>query len=144
MITGKEHSSGPVVVLPFFWVPPPANVGREASFWKLVLQTLLKFILFISPVMLLNSNGRVNWDNVRFAIKPPVIVGLPYKACVSFSISPLTPFFIRDGYKHASTHFSLVLGTNTHRLINLTCHRWIAVQGMCAILHQPINLIFHS
>ncbi|GFV20280.1 uncharacterized protein TNCV_20031 [Trichonephila clavipes] len=80
MITGKEHSSGPVVVLPFFWVPPPANVGREASFWKLVLQTLLKFILFISPVMLLNSNGRVNWDNVRFAIKPPVIVGLPCKS----------------------------------------------------------------
>ncbi|GFX48226.1 hypothetical protein TNCV_3931761 [Trichonephila clavipes] len=55
--------------------------------------------------MLLNSNGRVNWDNVRFAIKPPVIVGLPYKACVSFSINPLTSFFIRDGYKHASTHF---------------------------------------
>ncbi|GFS49623.1 hypothetical protein TNCV_3467761 [Trichonephila clavipes] len=25
-----------------------------------------------------------------------------------------------------------------------TCHRWIAVQGMCAILHQPINPIFHS
>ncbi|GFV61059.1 hypothetical protein TNCV_620641 [Trichonephila clavipes] len=25
-----------------------------------------------------------------------------------------------------------------------TCHRWIDVQGMCAILHQPINLIFHS
>ncbi|GFV98815.1 hypothetical protein TNCV_2913321 [Trichonephila clavipes] len=24
------------------------------------------------------------------------------------------------------------------------CHRWIAVQGMCAILHQPINPIFHS
>ncbi|GFW64495.1 hypothetical protein TNCV_813301 [Trichonephila clavipes] len=25
-----------------------------------------------------------------------------------------------------------------------TCHRWIAVQGMCAILHQPVNPIFHS
>ncbi|GFX85824.1 hypothetical protein TNCV_2472261 [Trichonephila clavipes] len=25
-----------------------------------------------------------------------------------------------------------------------TCHRWVAVQGMCAILHQPINPIFHS
>ncbi|GFX86151.1 hypothetical protein TNCV_2560331 [Trichonephila clavipes] len=24
------------------------------------------------------------------------------------------------------------------------CHRWIAVQGMCAILHQPINPIIHS
>ncbi|GFW62767.1 hypothetical protein TNCV_2625301 [Trichonephila clavipes] len=24
------------------------------------------------------------------------------------------------------------------------CHRWNAVQGMCAILHQPINPIFHS
>ncbi|GFT36918.1 hypothetical protein TNCV_174871 [Trichonephila clavipes] len=25
-----------------------------------------------------------------------------------------------------------------------TCHRWIEVQGMCAVLHQPINPIFHS
>ncbi|GFY13743.1 hypothetical protein TNCV_4961131 [Trichonephila clavipes] len=25
-----------------------------------------------------------------------------------------------------------------------TCHRWIAVKGMCAILHQHINPIFHS
>ncbi|GFX85867.1 hypothetical protein TNCV_2472691 [Trichonephila clavipes] len=25
-----------------------------------------------------------------------------------------------------------------------TCHRWIAVQGMFAILHQPIKSIFHS
>ncbi|GFX75990.1 hypothetical protein TNCV_1995441 [Trichonephila clavipes] len=25
-----------------------------------------------------------------------------------------------------------------------TCHRWIAVQSMCAILHQPINPIFIS
>ncbi|GFX56585.1 hypothetical protein TNCV_5035041 [Trichonephila clavipes] len=25
-----------------------------------------------------------------------------------------------------------------------TCHRWIAVQDMCAILPQPINPIFHS
>ncbi|GFS47530.1 hypothetical protein TNCV_4219811 [Trichonephila clavipes] len=25
-----------------------------------------------------------------------------------------------------------------------TGHRWIAVQGMCAILHQPINPIFYS
>ncbi|GFV68103.1 hypothetical protein TNCV_1873851 [Trichonephila clavipes] len=24
------------------------------------------------------------------------------------------------------------------------CHRWIAMQSMCAILHQPINLIFPS
>lgn len=24
------------------------------------------------------------------------------------------------------------------------CHRWIAVQGMCSILHQPLNPIFHS
>ncbi|GFW42051.1 hypothetical protein TNCV_1905091 [Trichonephila clavipes] len=24
------------------------------------------------------------------------------------------------------------------------CHRWIAVQGMCAFLHQPIKTIFHS
>ncbi|GFW43840.1 hypothetical protein TNCV_2854731 [Trichonephila clavipes] len=24
------------------------------------------------------------------------------------------------------------------------CHRWIAEQGMCAILHLPINPIFHS
>ncbi|GFS50573.1 uncharacterized protein TNCV_2041991 [Trichonephila clavipes] len=39
----------------------------------------------------------VNWDNVRFAIKPPVIVGLPCKACVPFFINPLTSFFIRDG-----------------------------------------------
>ncbi|GFX85855.1 hypothetical protein TNCV_2472571 [Trichonephila clavipes] len=28
--------------------------------------------------------------------------------------------------------------------IQTICHRWIAVQGMCAILHQPINPIFHS
>ncbi|GFX44394.1 hypothetical protein TNCV_1130101 [Trichonephila clavipes] len=35
MITGKEHISGPVVVLLFFWVPPLANVDREESFlWK--------------------------------------------------------------------------------------------------------------
>ncbi|GFW07721.1 hypothetical protein TNCV_3918541 [Trichonephila clavipes] len=24
------------------------------------------------------------------------------------------------------------------------CHRWIAVEGMCAILHHPIHPIFHS
>ncbi|GFX51500.1 hypothetical protein TNCV_2277801, partial [Trichonephila clavipes] len=27
---------------------------------------------------------------------------------------------------------------------NTQCHRWIAMQGKCAILHQAINPIFHS
>ncbi|GFV39330.1 hypothetical protein TNCV_1230321 [Trichonephila clavipes] len=31
MITGKEHSSGPVVVLPFFWAPLYANVGHDCT-----------------------------------------------------------------------------------------------------------------
>ncbi|GFW27984.1 hypothetical protein TNCV_768641 [Trichonephila clavipes] len=44
----------------------------------------------------------------------------------------------------------MLLNSNGHELgqcpfWNQTiCHRWIAVQGMCAILHQSINPIFHS
>ncbi|GFS93771.1 hypothetical protein TNCV_798721 [Trichonephila clavipes] len=48
-----------------------------------------------APVMLLNSNGR-ELGNVRFVIRPHVIVGLPCKACVPFCINPSIPFFTRD------------------------------------------------
>ncbi|GFU37505.1 hypothetical protein TNCV_4274361 [Trichonephila clavipes] len=63
----------------------------------------------------------VNWDNVRFAIKPPVIVGLPCKVCVPFFINPLTSFFIRDGY-------------NTHRP---NFHSCLAPDDSAHILFEP-------
>ncbi|GFX32177.1 uncharacterized protein TNCV_3327501 [Trichonephila clavipes] len=47
--------------------------------------------------MLLNSN-RCDLGNVRFVIRRIVIVGLPCKACVLFSINPLIPVFTHDCY----------------------------------------------
>ncbi|GFW90104.1 uncharacterized protein TNCV_3485561 [Trichonephila clavipes] len=48
-----------------------------------------------TPVMLLI---RINesWENVHFATRRNVIVGLPCKACVPSSTNPSIPFFTRD------------------------------------------------
>ncbi|GFX33732.1 hypothetical protein TNCV_3961411 [Trichonephila clavipes] len=34
MVTGKENSSGPVIVLPFFWFPPLASVHRWTFLYR--------------------------------------------------------------------------------------------------------------
>ncbi|GFX23078.1 uncharacterized protein TNCV_360921 [Trichonephila clavipes] len=43
----------------------------------------------------------VSWVNVRFVIRPYVIVGLQCKVCVLFCINPSIPFFTRDWFKHS-------------------------------------------
>ncbi|GFX42131.1 uncharacterized protein TNCV_2135461 [Trichonephila clavipes] len=56
----------------------------------------------------------LKWENVPFAIRRNVIVGLPCKACVPFTTTPYIPFFTRDlSEKYKSErcfeHFSFIM-----------------------------------